>query len=172
MADKLTKEQRSKLMARVKSRDTKPELIVRRYLHRRGYRYRKNVRRLPGTPDIVLRRYGVAIFVHGCFWHGHETHYRLPVDNRQFWETKIERNKARDENNKELLREMGWDVVTIWECQLQSSKRHATLAALEVAINQSFLKRQKPRDIKSDRRFTYPEFDAEAVDIAAEPTIS
>ena len=117
--DKLTSQQRSKCMSRIRSADTKPELIVRRWLWSRGYRYRKNCRRLPGTPDIVLRRYGAAIFVHGCFWHGHESHLRLPKTNVEFWEKKIARNRERDEQNKAKLREMGWSVLTVWECQLR-----------------------------------------------------
>lgn len=171
MADTITKEKRSEVMSRIRSCDTKPELIVRRYLYARGYRYRKNVSRLPGTPDIVLRRYGVAIFVHGCFWHGHEAHYRLPKDNREFWQRKIDRNRERDQANKEKLRSMGWDVVTIWECQLKSSIRGATLAALEVVINQSFLKRRRGKGQDSDcgrprRAYGLP---AAEVSLAAEP---
>ena len=98
------KEKRSAVMARIRSKDTKPELVVRRYLWGRGYRYRKHVRGLPGTPDIVLRKYGVVIFVHGCFWHGHETHKRIPSAHHDYWEKKICRNKARDERDKEALR--------------------------------------------------------------------
>lgn len=105
-------------MAKIRSNDTKPELIVRRYLYHRGYRYRKNVKGLPGTPDIVLRKYGVVIFIHGCFWHGHEVDKIIPHTNTEFWYKKIETNKKRDERNKEALKKLGWNVITIWECQL------------------------------------------------------
>lgn len=135
-----SKEKRSKVMARIKGRDTKPELIVRRYLYSRGYRYRKNVRGLPGTPDIVMRKYRVAIFVHGCFWHGHDADSRIPDSNREFWQAKIERNKARDRRDKERLISMGWSVITIWECQLKPSLRRQTLSGLEYYINHNFLR--------------------------------
>lgn len=139
------KETRSKCMARIRGKDTKPELIVRRYLHSRGYRYRKNVRRLPGTPDIVLRKYGVVIFVHGCFWHGHETHFRLPQSNRGFWEDKITRNRERDRKNNERLRAMGWSVITVWECQLAPAVRSRTLSKIEELINAQYLHRLRPQ---------------------------
>ncbi len=115
MADKMTKEQRSKCMSRIRGKDTGPEMIVRRWLWQRGYRYRKHEKRLPGTPDIVMRKYGIVIFIHGCFWHGHEGHLHLPQTNADFWRTKIERNKARDARQKEELLAMGWSVLTVWE---------------------------------------------------------
>ena len=139
------KEKRSAVMARIRSKDTKPELVVRRYLWGRGYRYRKHVRGLPGTPDIVLRKYGVVIFVHGCFWHGHETHKRIPSAHHDYWEKKICRNKARDERDKEALRRMGWSVITVWECQLKSAVRAQTLAEVEYWINHAYLERFKPQ---------------------------
>ena len=89
------KKKRSDVMAKIRSKDTKPEWIVRRYLYSRGYRYRKNVKGLPGTPDIVLRKYGIVIFIHGCFWHGHEVDGHIPHSNVDFWRKKIERNKQR-----------------------------------------------------------------------------
>ena len=131
-------------MAQIRSKDTKPEMIVRRYLHSKGYRYRKNVKYLPGTPDIVLRKYGVAIFIHGCFWHGHTTHMRMPKTNREFWETKIMRNRQRDEISKEKLRRMGWSVMTVWECQLSPHLRKRTLAEIERLTNANFLNRLRP----------------------------
>lgn len=91
-------------MARIKSKDTKPELIVRHYLYHRGYRYRKNVKDLPGTPDIVLYKYNIVIFVHGCFWHGHEIDSHIPHSNKSFWEKKITQNKIRDQRNKIKLK--------------------------------------------------------------------
>lgn len=133
------KEKRSAVMAKIKSKDTKPEWIVRRYLYARGYRYRKNVRRLPGTPDIVLKKYGVAIFIHGCFWHGHSVDGHLPHSNTEYWQKKIERNRKRDEKNKKELLKLGWRVITIWECQLKPAVRKQTLLEMEYYINKSFL---------------------------------
>lgn len=135
-------------MSRIRSRDTKPELLVRRYLYSRGYRYRKNVKGLPGTPDIVMRRYGVVIFIHGCFWHGHEPHFRMPATNREFWERKIARNRQRDDTDRERLRRMGWDVIVIWECQLQKASRRRTLTELEYHINRLYLARVARRNAR------------------------
>lgn len=114
MADKMTKEQRHRCMSRIKGRDTKPEMLVRRYLHSRGYRYRVNVRSLPGTPDIVLRKYRTVIFINGCFWHGHEDcrYFVLPKSNTQYWQQKIERNKERDVEKRIQLRLLGWHTAT------------------------------------------------------------
>lgn len=141
MADRMTKEQRHRCMSRIKGRDTKPEMLVRRYLHSRGYRYRVNVRRLPGTPDIVLRKYKTAIFINGCFWHGHEgcKHFVLPKSNSQFWQQKIERNKQRDIEKRIQLRLLGWHTIIIWECQLKPKQRYTTLQALEQTLNKIFL---------------------------------
>lgn len=142
------KEKRSAVMAKIRSKDTKPELIVRRYLYHRGYRYRKNVKGLPGTPDIVLKKYGVVIFVHGCFWHGHEADGTLPHTHTEFWRKKIEQNKDRDERNKEALKKMGWSVMTIWECQLKPAVREQTLLEMEYHINHTYLERftsKKPK---------------------------
>lgn len=132
---------RSAVMAKIKSKDTKPEWIVRRYLYSRGYRYRKNVKGLPGTPDVVLRKYGVVIFIHGCFWHGHEVDSHIPHSNSDFWKKKIERNKQRDERNKAALLKMGWKVMTIWECQLKPATREQTLLEMEYWINHAYLER-------------------------------
>lgn len=136
------KKKRSKVMARVKSKDTEPELLVRRYLYSRGYRYRKNVKGLPGTPDIVLRKYGVVIFIHGCFWHGHKDSHK-PKSNCEFWDKKIESNKARDLKNKKELIKMGWKVMTIWECQLKPTVRKQTLQEIEYLINNSYLSKYR-----------------------------
>lgn len=138
------KDKRSAVMAKIKNKDTEPELLVRHYLYHRGYRYRKNVKGLPGTPDIVLLKYGVVIFVHGCFWHGH-VDGTLPRSNTEFWRKKIEQNKIRDLKNKEILRKMGWHVMTIWECQLKPSIRNQTLLEIEYHINHAYLNRFKPR---------------------------
>ena len=121
MADVLTKEQRSRNMAAIKGKDTKPELIVRKYLFSRGLRFRVQVRKLPGNPDIVLPRYKTVIFVDGCFWHGHEgcKYYRLPKSNIEFWKEKIDRNIARDIRNEEELKSLGWHVIRVWECDIK-----------------------------------------------------
>lgn len=146
-----SKEKRSEVMSHIRSRDTKPELIVRKYLWARGYRYRKNVVGLPGTPDIVLRSYGVAIFIHGCFWHGHTTHMRQPQSNVEFWSKKIRRNQARDRENKAKLKALGWRVMTVWECQLKPATRKATLQEIEYWISKSFINRVSYSDeIKND----------------------
>lgn len=142
------KEKRSAVMAKIRSKDTKPELLVRRYLYHRGYRYRKNVKGLPGTPDIVLRKYGVVIFIHGCFWHGHDIDSHLPHSNTAFWKAKIERNKQRDKRDKEALVKMGWKVMTIWECQLKPAVREQTLLEMEYCINHSYLEHFKLKPAK------------------------
>lgn len=126
-------------MAKIKSQDTKPELLVRRYLYSRGYRYRKNVKSLPGSPDIVLRKYGIAIFIHGCFWHGHIVDGHIPHTNSDFWKRKIEKNQERDRKNSEKLKALGWKVMTIWECQLKKKVRDKTLLEIEYLINKTFL---------------------------------
>ncbi len=145
------KEKRSAVMAKIRSKDTKPELLVRRYLYHRGYRYRKNVKGLPGTPDIVLRKYGVVIFVHGCFWHGHEVDKHIPTANHDYWEKKIMRNKERDAKNKQALLQLGWTVITVWECQLKPTVRENTLLELEYVINHSYLERLRKKNVKPYR---------------------
>ena len=109
-------------MAAIKGKDTKPELIVRKYLFSRGLRFRIQVRKLPGRPDIVLPKYKTVIFVDGCFWHGHEgcKYYRLPKSNIEFWKAKIERNTARDARNEAELRSQGWRVLRVWECDVRT----------------------------------------------------
>lgn len=139
------KQKRSAVMSKIKGKDTKPEWIIRRYLYSRGYRYRKNVKELPGTPDIVLRKYGIVIFVHGCFWHGHKLDGHIPHSNSDFWRKKIERNQKRDEQNKETLKKMGWKVMIIWECQLKPAIRANTLLEMEYHINHSYLQQLSPK---------------------------
>ena len=123
MADSMTPQQRSKCMAAVKGRDTRPEMAVRRYLYSQGLRYRVNDRRLPGAPDIVLSRYRTVIFVDGCFWHGHEgcAHSRIPDSNSDYWRHKITLNRARDYRVDVELRRMGWRVIRIWECAIDET---------------------------------------------------
>ena len=120
MADTMLPAVRSRVMASVRGRDTRPEMYVRRAVWGQGFRYRLHVKRLPGSPDLVLPKYGVVIFVHGCFWHRHGcSNTRLPTSNLEYWEPKLDRNVARDGRNQARLREMGWTVATIWECSLQ-----------------------------------------------------
>jgi len=123
-------------MSRIRGRDTKPEIIVRKWLWREGFRYRLNVHSLPGTPDIVLRKHRTVVFVNGCFWHGHRgcKDYVAPKSNRKFWQEKIERNIRRDEVSRELLEALGWTVETVWECELKADRRAATLSGLAERI--------------------------------------
>lgn len=121
MPDKLTPSQRHKCMSSIRGKHTKPEILVRKGLHARGFRFRLHNRKLPGSPDIVLPKYGVAIMVNGCFWHGHKgCHYATkPKSNVEFWEAKIARNRHRDEVTEAHLQALGWHVITIWECELR-----------------------------------------------------
>lgn len=133
----MTQEERSRCMAAIKGKDTKPELIVRKYLFSCGLRFRIQVGKLPGRPDIVLPKYKTVIFVNGCFWHGHEgCHYfRLPKSNVEFWERKISHNKARDVSNAAVLEMMGWRVIRVWECDIRAvSTREAFLEKLYSSI--------------------------------------
>ena len=118
MADKITKQQRSRNMSRVKNKNTRPELVVRKALHRLGYRFRLHRKDIPGSPDIVLPRYRKAIFVHGCFWHGHDCpRGKRPASNQAFWDQKLDRNMKRDTEVVEKLNRLGWDVLVIWDCE-------------------------------------------------------
>ena len=121
MPDKFSIEKRREIMSHVKNKNTKPEIRVRSLLHRMGYRFRIGRKDLPGKPDIVLPKYKTAIFVHGCFWHGHVGCKRSsrPTTNVEFWNTKLDRNLARDRENARKLTEQGWRVFTIWECELK-----------------------------------------------------
>lgn len=121
MPEKISPETRSRMMAGIRGRDTKPELMIRRHLHRQGLRYRLFARDLPGRPDIVLPRWKVVVFAHGCFWHRHEncSFFRLPKTRPEFWAAKIQRNVERDTAAIEQLREAGWRVAVIWECALR-----------------------------------------------------
>ena len=129
----MTPEQRSRCMAAIKGKDTKPEMIVRKYLFSRGLRYRVHNRKLPGSPDIVLKKYKTVVFIDGCFWHGHEgcKYYRLPKTNVDFWRHKIAMNIARDYANGVDLRLAGWKVIRVWECDIKTKvKRKETLESL------------------------------------------
>lgn len=136
MADVHTPEQRSYNMSRIRSKNTKPEEMVRKFLFSKGFRYRKNDTRLPGKPDIVLPKYKTVVFVNGCFWHGHEgcRYFVWPKNNAEFWEEKITGNIQRDKYNHQLLASQGWRVIEIWECQLKRSVVDNTLQNLVLQI--------------------------------------
>lgn len=161
--DKLTPQQRSLLMSKVKSKNTKIELVVRRFLFAKGFRYRVNVKTLPGTPDIVLKNYRTVIFVNGCFWHGHDCSiYKTPTTRVEFWLNKIERNRDRDEKVRNQLRHLGWRTMVIWECQLKPKVRRQTLEEVATLLYGAYLdKYRKPKP----KNYELPEKD---VNIAAE----
>lgn len=137
MSDRLTPAQRHHCMQNIRSKGTKPEMIVRCYLHAHGFRYRLHHDRLPGHPDLVLRRYRTCIFVNGCFWHGHEEcrYHTIPKTNTEFWVAKIGRNRERDREDILKLKEMGWHTVVVWECQLKPAVRERTLQSLTYTLN-------------------------------------
>lgn len=174
--DKLTVQQRHANMAAIRSKDTKPEMIVRRGLWKRGFRYRLNHKRLPGHPDLVLRKYRTCIFVNGCFWHGHLVNMehlensqccKIPKTNHDFWVSKIRRNKERDKEEQRRLAEMGWHCITVWECELKPSKREETLESLAFTLNHIWLQDHQACVI------SYPEIEEEEIQmpIAAESNL-
>ena len=123
MSDIYSKSKRSDIMSKISGKETKPEILVRKFLFSRGYRFRKNVKELPGKPDIVLPKYKTAIFVHGCFWHGHSCKRgSLPESNREFWKEKINKNIERDSRNILQLEEKGWSVIIIWQCEMKNKE--------------------------------------------------
>jgi DNA mismatch endonuclease (patch repair protein) len=132
MADVHTKAQRSYNMSRIRSTNTKPEMLVRKFLHAQGFRYRLHDKKLPGKPDIVLPKYKTVIFVHGCFWHGHEgcKYYVVPKTKTEWWLNKINTNKTNDSKAVKALKKDGWKLVEIWECGLKSAKIEKTLPTL------------------------------------------
>ena len=153
--DRLTPQQRHANMAAIRGKNTKPELIVRKWLWSHGYRYRLNVKSVPGKPDIVMRRFRTAIFVNGCFWHGHRVAKpqidngeliidnseccKIPKTNREFWVKKICRNMERDQENYRILQENGWHCIVVWECQLKPKLLEHTMQQVELQLNQNFL---------------------------------
>lgn len=159
---KLSKDKRSKIMSAIHSRNTKPELIVRKYLWRVGFRYRLNYNRLPGHPDLVLKKYRTCIFINGCFWHGHNCQeFRPPKTNVNYWTKKINRNRERDKEEQKKLAEMGWHVIVVWECELKPDKLEKTLTALAFTLNHIYLQ---------DHSVNYQHVEEEnELDIAAEP---
>lgn len=155
---------RHKLMSAIRSKNTKPELLVRHYLWSQGFRYRLNNPRLPGHPDLVLRKYRTCIFINGCFWHGHENckFFKMPKTNTDFWQKKITRNKEWDLEEQRQLAKMGWHCITIWECELKKDKRDKTLASLAFTLNHIYLQ---------DHSIAYPRIEEENdYQIAAEPS--
>ena len=156
--DKVSPEQRHKNMAAIHSKNTKPEMLVRKGLWSRGFRYRLNHKRLPGHPDLVLKKYRTCIFVNGCFWHGHNVEMptrlldfarndrgeeevksseccKIPKTNREFWVEKIRRNKERDKEDQKKLAALGWHCITVWECELKPKVREQTLDSLAFTLN-------------------------------------
>ena len=149
-------------MQAIGSKDTKPEMIVRRGLWKRGFRYRLNHKGLPGHPDIVLRKYRTCIFVNGCFWHGHNVALpqvnsdeiivnseccKIPKTNREFWVAKIRRNKERDKEEQRKLAKMGWHCITVWECELTPKKREETIESIAFTLNHIWLQDHRIKDI-------------------------
>lgn len=140
MPDHFTLSQRHKCMSAIRGKNTKPEILVRKGLHARGFRFRLHNKKLPGSPDIVLPKYGVAIMVNGCFWHGHKgcRYATKPKSNVEFWETKIARNRHRDEVTEAHLQALGWHVITIWECEIKGASSAASrLDALAEEIREA-----------------------------------
>ena len=179
--DKLSRQKRHANMAAIRSKDTKPEMIVRHGLWRRGFRYRLNYKRLPGHPDLVLRKYRTCIFVNGCFWHGHhinlqfdDLHFsisnseccKIPKTNRDFWVAKIRRNKERDREEQRILASMGWHCITVWECELTPKRREETLDSIAFTLNHIWLQDHSVNPV------AYPKLEEEDVQmpIAAEPS--
>ena len=159
-ATTLVSQERHNNMAAIRSKNTKPEMIVRRGLWKRGFRYRLNYKRLPGHPDLVLRKYRTCIFVNGCFWHGHGTSLnnqgeitneicccKIPQTNREFWVAKIRRNKERDKEEQRRLAEMGWHCITVWECELKPQKREETLDSIAFTLNHIWLQDHRVKAI-------------------------
>ena len=155
MPDKLTPSQRHRCMSRIRGKNTKPEILVRKGLHARGFRFRLYNRKLPGSPDIVLSKYGVAIMVNGCFWHRHKgcRYATKPKSNVEFWETKIARNRHRDEVTNAHLEALGWHVITVWECELRGkSQATSTLDALAEEIREAGAAKSKLKELYKRNR--------------------
>ena len=185
--DHLISQQRHANMAAIRGKDTKPEMVVRRGLWKRGFRYRLNHKRLPGHPDLVLRKYRTCIFVNGCFWHGHKCSLtptpspkgkgdikgerrmdlesseccKIPKTNREFWVAKIRRNKERDKEEQKKLAAMGWHCITVWECELKPSKREETLESIAFTLNHIWLQDRSRCKMDDGRSKMYPQTDEE-----------
>lgn len=140
MPDRHTPAQRSFNMSRIRSKNTKPEIRVRKKLFAAGFRYRLNVKNLPGKPDLVFKKYKTAVFVHGCFWHGHEQcrYFVTPKTQTEFWTAKINGNIRRDLDNERKLLDAGWQVLTVWECELKKNRIDETIELLQKNIKSNF----------------------------------
>lgn len=136
MADRHTAAQRSFNMSRIRGKNTKPEMLVRQKLFAAGFRYRLNVKNLPGKPDLVFKKYKTAVFIHGCFWHGHEhcRYFVVPKTRTDFWMEKINGNVKRDHENERKLHEAGWQILTVWECQLKKNLVDESIEQLKEKI--------------------------------------
>ncbi len=145
MTDVHSKETRSYNMSQIRDKNTKPELLVRKYLFSNGFRYRVNVKDLPGKPDIVLPKYRTVIFIHGCFWHGHEgcKYFVIPKTRTEWWTEKIQKNTERDQKVHTKLKALGWNIMTIWECQLKPQVRQQTLEGIELLLQKTYLNLHK-----------------------------
>src|SRR5690606_37354154 len=132
MSDVHNPKTRSYNMSRIRGKDTKPEIIVRKFLHGHGYRYRLHDKKLPGKPDLVLKKYQTVVFIHGCFWHGHESckYFVVPKTRTEFWLNKINGNRKKDAESISALKKQGWKVTTVWECELKRDKRESKLKSL------------------------------------------
>ena len=137
MTDVLTPTQRHLNMSHIRSKNTKPEILVRKWLWQHGFRYRLNVKDIPGRPDIVMRKYKNVIFVNGCFWHGHDgcDKFVMPKSNVGFWQSKISRNRERDLKNYKTLQESGWNVIVVWECRLKAALIEETMREVAESLN-------------------------------------
>ena len=145
------------MMSHIRSQNTKPEVALRRALWRRGFRYRLNVKKLPGSPDIVLPKHRTVVFMHGCFWHGHKgcKIYHLPQTNTEFWKAKITRNQERDQEEWRQLEAMGWSVIIVWECQLKKSVLEDTIRRVEDEIRLNGEQYQKAKEERKASRLAY-----------------
>ena len=155
MPDTLSQSQRSYCMSSIRGKNTKPEILVRKGLHARGFRFRLHNNKLPGSPDIVLPKYGVAIMVNGCFWHGHKgcRYATKPESNVEFWETKIARNRHRDEVTNAHLEALGWHVITVWECELRGESILASrLDELAEEIREAGVAKSKLKELYKRNR--------------------
>ena len=150
--DKLTPAQRRHCMSSIRGKDTKPEILVRKGLHARGFRFRLQERKLPGRPDLTLPKYGVAVMVNGCFWHGHEgcRYATKPQSNSEFWDAKIARNRHRDEVTTAHLEALGWTVITVWECELKG--KEAARARIDVLAEEIRRAGAEHEAVRSRRR--------------------
>lgn len=136
MADIYDRNKRSQIMSKISGKETKPEILIRKFLFSKGFRYRKNVQKIPGQPDVVLSKYKTVIFIHGCFWHGHKNckAAKLPETRKEFWEEKIKSNIVRDKSNTNELKQLGWHVIIIWQCDISNKEKQTN--RLELLRNQ------------------------------------